>query len=43
MLPIGAPAPQFTVQTHEGKDLSLMDLGGKKVLLWFYPKADTPG
>ena len=43
MLPIGAPAPQFTVQTHEGKGLSLMDLGGKKVLLWFYPKADTPG
>jgi thioredoxin-dependent peroxiredoxin len=43
MLPIGAPAPQFTVQTHEGKDLSLTDLGGKKVLLWFYPKADTPG
>ena len=40
MLPIGAPAPQFT---HEGKGLSLVDLGGKKVLLWFYPKADTPG
>jgi peroxiredoxin Q/BCP len=43
MLPIGTPAPQFTVQTHEGKGLSLTDLGGKKVLLWFYPKADTPG
>ena len=43
MLPIGVPAPQFTVQTHESKDLSLTDLGGKKVLLWFYPKADTPG
>ena len=43
MLPIGAPAPQITVQTHEGKGLSLTDLGGKKVLLWFYPKADTPG
>ena len=43
MLPSGAPAPQFTVQTHEGKGLSLMDLGGKKVLLWFYPKTDTPG
>ena len=43
MLPAGAPAPHFTVQTHEGKGLSLTDLSGKKVLLWFYPKADTPG
>ena len=43
MLPIGSAAPQFTVQTHEGKDLSLASLTGKKVLLWFYPKADTPG
>jgi peroxiredoxin len=43
MLQPGAPAPQFTVQTHEDKPLSLVDLKGKKVLLWFYPKADTPG
>jgi peroxiredoxin len=43
MLKIGDTAPAFTVQTHEGKDLSLTNLRGKKVLLWFYPKADTPG
>ncbi len=43
MLPIGAQAPNFTVQTHEGKALTLANLTGKKVLLWFYPKADTPG
>jgi thioredoxin-dependent peroxiredoxin len=43
MLAIGTPAPDFTVKTHEGKDLSLASLRGKKVLLWFYPKADTPG
>jgi peroxiredoxin len=43
MLKIGDTAPAFTVQTHEGKDLSLTNLHGKKVLLWFYPKADTPG
>jgi peroxiredoxin Q/BCP len=43
MLPIGSAAPQFTVKTHEGKDLSLANFKGKKVLLWFYPKADTPG
>lgn len=43
MLKPGDPAPEFTVQTHEGKTLALTSLKGKKVLLWFYPKADTPG
>jgi len=43
MLKVGDTAPAFTAQTHEGKDLSLANLRGKKVLLWFYPKADTPG
>ena len=42
-LKVGDPAPEFTVQTHEGKELSLANLRGKKALLWFYPKADTPG
>ncbi len=43
MLQPGESAPDFTVLTHEGKSLSLANLRGKKVLLWFYPKADTPG
>lgn len=43
MLNVGDPAPDFTVKTHRGDDLSLSTLQGKKVLLWFYPKADTPG
>lgn len=43
MLKVGDTAPDFTVQTHEGKTLALADLCGKYVLLWFYPKADTPG
>ena len=43
MLNVGDPAPDFTVLTHEGKPLSLSNLRGHKVLLWFYPKADTPG
>ncbi len=43
MLQVGDTAPDFTVKTHEGHDLSLSALRGKKVLLWFYPKADTPG
>lgn len=43
MLSAGSPAPDFTALTHEGKLLRLSTLRGKKVLLWFYPKADTPG
>jgi peroxiredoxin Q/BCP len=43
MLQVGDPAPDFMTKTHEGNDLSLAQLRGKKVLLWFYPKADTPG
>lgn len=43
MLKAGDSAPDFTVMTHEGKPLSLSSLRGKKVLLWFYPQAATPG
>ncbi len=43
MLNEGDSAPEFEVQTHEGKLLKLSDLRGKKVVLWFYPKASTPG
>lgn len=43
MLKVGDMAPDFTVQTHAGTTLTLSSLRGHKVLLWFYPKADTPG
>ncbi len=43
MLEIGAEAPAFSVQDHHGETVRLADLRGQKVLLWFYPKADTPG
>ncbi|MBZ5535853.1 MAG: redoxin domain-containing protein [Acidobacteriia bacterium] len=43
MLSIGEKAPDFKVKTHEGKELSLGQFAGSKVVLWFYPKADTPG
>ena len=43
MLNIGDMAPDFTVKTHEGKEVHLSDYKGKKVVLWFYPKSDTPG
>lgn len=43
MLAVGDKAPGFTLLDHEGQSVSLADLRGKKVLIWFYPKASTPG
>ncbi len=43
MIEAGMRAPAFTLTTDEGKDLSLADLKGRRVILFFYPKADTPG
>ena len=43
MLSVGAPAPAFTVKDHHGQEVRLSDLKGRRVVLWFYPKADTPG
>src|SRR5271155_4728237 len=36
-------APEFTLQDENGKDISLKALRGKVVVLYFYPRADTPG
>lgn len=43
MLKPGDPAPDFHARSHDGDLVSLAALRGKNVLLWFYPKADTPG
>jgi peroxiredoxin Q/BCP len=43
MLETGTKAPGFSVRDHNGNTVSLDDFSGKKVVLWFYPKADTPG
>jgi peroxiredoxin Q/BCP len=43
MLQTGAVAPSFTVSDHQGRQVSLADYSGRRVVLWFYPKADTPG
>jgi peroxiredoxin Q/BCP len=43
MLEIGSLAPEFRLPAHDGSTVSLADLRGQRVLLWFYPKADTPG
>ena len=39
----GEPAPDFDALAHDGSRVKLAELRGKRVLLWFYPKADTPG
>jgi len=43
MLQIGDNAPDFTALTDSGEKIRLKDLRGKKVILYFYPKDDTPG
>jgi thioredoxin-dependent peroxiredoxin len=40
---VGTPAPDFTLNSQEGKAISLHDLKGKWVVLYFYPKDMTPG
>ena len=43
MLKTGAKAPNFRLMTDEGKEVSLKDFYGKRVLLFFFPKANTSG
>ena len=43
MLEVGDKAPNFTLDNQDGNSVSLNDFKGKKVLVWFYPKASTPG
>ena len=40
---INDKAPDFTLQDENGKEVSLKDFLGKTVVLYFYPRADTPG
>ena len=42
-LQVGDPAPDFTAVTDEGKTVKLSDYRGKRVVVYFYPKDDTPG
>ena len=42
-LSVGKPAPDFTLPTDGGGEVTLSALKGKKVIIYFYPKDDTPG
>lgn len=43
LLSVGARAPSFTLPAHDGTTVRLDDHAEGKVLVWFYPAADTPG
>jgi thioredoxin-dependent peroxiredoxin len=40
---IGKPAPEFNLKDQHGNNVSLSDFKGKNIILYFYPKAMTPG
>ena len=43
MLETGSKAPEFTLSDKDGKTVSLSDFAGKKVVVYFYPRDNTPG
>ena len=43
MVSTGDDAPDFTLSDQDGNDVALSGFAGRKVLVYFYPKADTPG
>ena len=43
MLAEGTLAPEFELTAHTGERIRLSSLRGSRVLVWFYPAADTPG
>lgn len=40
---LGKKAPAFALENQDGTPVKLADLAGKRVVLYFFPKADTPG
>lgn len=42
-LAVGKPAPDFSAKSHDGTDLKISSLKGKHVVVYFYPKDETPG
>lgn len=43
MLAVGADAPDFTAEAHDGTTIAMKDLQGAPVVVYFYPKDATPG
>ena len=43
MIEVGDPAPDFSLLADDGRTVSLKDFRGKRIVLYFYPKDDTPG
>jgi peroxiredoxin Q/BCP len=43
MINVGDQAPAFSISNQSGDSISLNSLLGQYVLIWWYPKADTPG
>ena len=43
LLQVGEKAPSFSLMNYNGEEVSLSDFKGKNVILWFFPKASTPG
>ncbi len=43
MLEVGTKAPNFTLKNQEGQEVSLSQFAGKRVVLYFYPRDNTPG
>ena len=43
MLDVGTKAPDFTLPDKDGKAVSLSDFAGRKIVLYFYPRDNTPG
>tara|TARA_Y100001970_G_C13800060_1_gene634599 strand:- start:235 stop:369 length:135 start_codon:yes stop_codon:yes gene_type:complete len=43
LLEVGNKAPDFDLLNQNDETISLSNLKGKKVIIWFYPKANTPG
>ena len=43
MIKIGTKAPEFQLSDQDNNLVNISDFKGQKVLLWFYPKASTPG
>lgn len=42
-LKVGDKAPEFRLKADDGQEIALADLRGKHVVLYFFPKANTPG